>query len=780
MSLLHLVESEISDSIRPDSIRPNGMIGSPQFRVDGLAKVTGRAAYGADHALPGAAYAYLATAPIARGKIQSIDARAARSMPGVLDILTYEEVGSAVKAGKPMLDGGYMSHAVAPLSGKRIHFSGQIVAVAVAESAEIAQAAAEAIVVRYKVEPATATLDSRGAKKVKPKSMGEPELKAGDVEKGLAEADQTVDAWYQTPAQHHNPMELFQATCAWEDDKLTVWESCQNVRGFQHGLAKQLGIKPEKIRVVSPYVGGAFGSRGELGQATALIAFAARRLQRPVKLVATRQQGFTLRTFRAETRHHLKLAADREGHLTALSHESWELTSRDERFAVAGSDSTARLYACPNVRTKVWNVEADRQAPGFMRAPPETPYLFALESAMDELAYKLKMDPLDLRRRNETAIETVTNKPYTSRSLMQCMERGAEVFGWATRDPRPGSMTDRDELVGWGYATAFYPTQVGPAQCTVTLFPDLRARVEVGTHEIGTGIRTVVAQTASDLLGLPLDAVEVCIGDSTLPAASMSAGSNSTASVCSVVAKACEAIRQRIASFAVGAGGGALKGRAEEAVRLVGGGAIAGEHGEPLEVAFRRASKDRPMVEEATNTPHGAPPVIGPMMVRRGRPMILGGSNLKDRMQFAFGAQFVEVRIDRWTGQIRVPRMVGVFAAGRIMNPRTAFAQLNGGQIWGISSALHEATELDLKTARYVNQDLAEYHVPVAADIGEVQTILLEEVDHLVNPLGIKGVGELGVTGVNAAIANAVFHATGLRIRKLPIRVGDLALGSAS
>ncbi len=757
-----------------DSIRPNGVIGTAPPRVDGIAKVTGRALYGADHKVPDTAYAYLTTSPIARGRIRSLDCSAARAMPGVCDILTYKEVGRRIKAGEPLLDGGYMSHAVAPLASNRIHFCGQITAVIIADTFEIAKAAAEVLVFTFKEERPTPDFDAPGAKVVKPKSLGETELKAGDIQHGFTTAIAMVDAWYETPAQHHNPMELFQTTCAWKGDELTVWESTQSVRGAQYGLAKQLGISPKKIRVLSPFIGGAFGSRGELGQYTALIALAAQRLGRPVKLVATRQQGFTLRTFRAETRHHLKLAADGEGHLTALDHESWELTSRNELFATAGSDSTARLYACPNVRTLVHNVETDRQAPGFMRAPPETPYLFALESAMDELAHKLRIDPLDLRRRNETLIETVSNKPYTSRSLLQCIDRGAELFGWSNRNPQPGSMSSSNDLIGYGYATAFYPTQVGPAECRVTITPELRAIVEVGTHEIGTGIRTVVAMTASDLLGIPLDSIEVRIGDSQLPAAPMSAGSNSTASVCTVVAKACEAICRRIAVSAVQNRSSPLKGQGEESVRLIGGKVTSGALSEPLEVALKRAGRGKPIIQNASNNPHGAPPLIGPALVQRGKPVIMGGSNLKDRMQFAFGAQFVEVRIERASGQIRVPRMVGVYAAGRIMNRRTAYAQLSGGQVWGISSALHEATEIHRSSARYVNQDLSEYHVPVAADIGNIETIMLDEVDHLVNPLGIKGLGELGVTGVNAAIANAVFHATGVRIRKLPIRAGDL------
>jgi xanthine dehydrogenase YagR molybdenum-binding subunit len=763
-------------------IQPNGLIGSNPLRIDGLSKVTGRALYGADQPAPNAAHAVLVTSPIARGRITSIDDSAARQVPGVCEILTHRNAAKAIKPNKTMVDGGYMAQSWTPLATPEIHFSGQIIAVVIADSAEIADQAAELLRFTFAADAASATLDSPGNKRVKAVALGETELSAGDIEAGFAAASAIIDACYETPPQHHNPMELFQCTCVWSDDgdELTVYESTQNTRGFQHGIAAQLGIKPAKVRVISPFIGGAFGSRGELGQNTALVALAARRLGRPVKHVATREEGFTLRTFRAETRHHLRLGADAEGHLTALSHDSWELTSRDDTFAVAGSDSTSRLYACPNVRTCVTNIEADRQTPGFMRAPPEMPYLFAMESAMDELAHKLGLDPVELRRRNETSVETVTGKPYTSRSLLQCMDRGAELFGWSRRNPEIGSHSNLTEHIGWGYATAFYPTQMGPAQCTVTLTvvgDAVHARVEVGTHEIGTGIRTVVAMTAADLLGLPLTAVEVVIGDSALPAAPLSAGSNSTATICSVVAIACENLRHRLARSASDSISGPpspLAGVRNEAIRLRDGHLVAGEILEPLAQAVRRAGRRKPLVEKAANTPHGLPPILGNALVRKGKPIIMGGSNMKDRMQFAFGAHFVEVRIDRFTQQIRVPRMVGVFAAGRIMNTRTAWAQLNGGQIWGISSALHEASEVDRRYARYVNQNLAEYHVPVAADIGDIQTLMLPEEDTLVNPLGIKGVGELGVTGVNAAIANAMFHATGKRLRKLPIRPGDL------
>jgi xanthine dehydrogenase YagR molybdenum-binding subunit len=399
---------------------------------------------------------------------------------------------------------------------------------------------------------------------------------------------------------------------------------------------------------------------------------------------------------------------------------------------VAGTDASTRLYACPNVASKVSIVHADRNTPGFMRSPPETPYIFALEVAMDELACALAMDPIELRRVNDTMNEPIRDLPYTSRSLMKCFDEASRAFGWSRRNPKPASMREGDWLIGLGTATTMYPTQMAPATARVTLFPDGSAKIQTATHEIGTGIETALALTVSAKLDVPVERISVEVGDSALPPAPVAGGSNSTASVCTVVAKACDEILDKKAKGA----NGAVEAYAE-------------------------------------NIPHGVKPDAVEKLYQ-GQSSIAGGAKMKDRIQFAFGANFVEVRVHRLTGEVRVPRAVGAFAAGRIVNPTTARSNLMGGMIWGISCALHEATEIDKRYARYVNDDFAEYLIPVNADIGEVQVIMVPEEDNLVNPLGIKGLGELGNVGMNAAVANAVYHATGVRVRELPIRLEHL------
>jgi len=758
-----------------DPHRIDATIGTRTERVDGRLKVTGGARYGADMIVAEPAYAALKTSVIARGEITAIDEGAARAVPGVLDVLTYQNVGGAIEPGKIFSSGGYMGTSIAPLASARVWHDGQIVAVVLAETYEAAREGVERLTVAYREDPPAAGFDSPGAtvQAAKEASEKHEDPAVGDAAGAFAAAPVQIDAWYATPTQHHNPIELFATTCAWTGDELTVWESSQNVYGAKNGLAQQLRMDPDKIRVISPFIGGAFGSRGSLTQRTALIALAARRLNRPVKLVATRQQGFTIATYRAETRHHIKLGADRDGKLVSLTHDGWEVTSRPDNYMVSGTDASTRLYACPNVASNVSIVHADRNTPGFMRSPPEVPYLFALESAMDELAIALQMDPIELRRRNDTMREPIKGLPYTSRSLMACFDQAADAFGWSRRDPRPGAMRDGDWLVGWGCAATMYPTQVAPAAARVWVNPRGQVKVQSAAHDIGTGAYTVVALTAATELGLGLDKIAVELGDTDLPPAPVAGGSNTTASVCTVVAKACRDIRDRIARAAVAAPQGPFAGADPSALALRDG-KLVGPNGasEPIEAAIARVSNGA-IEAYAENIPHGAPP-DGIQRLYRGTSSLAGGAKLKDRIQFAFGAEFVEVRVHALTREIRCPRIVGAFAAGRIVNPLTAESQLMGGLIWGVSSALHEATEIDRRAARYYNTDLAEYLIPVNADIAEARVILVPEEDHEVNPLGIKGLGELGNVGTNAAVANAVYHATGIRIRDLPIRLEKL------
>jgi xanthine dehydrogenase YagR molybdenum-binding subunit len=720
-------------------------IGATVPRIDGRLKVTGGAHYGSDMSVANPAYAFLVTSAIARGRIARLDDTEARAMPGVIEIMTYRNTAGRIKPGEFFMQGtGYVGSSIQPLASDRIEHAGEIVAVVLADRYEIARDAAHRIVMQYEAEPPSAGFGSAGAETVAAKDASktheDPEV--GDAERALQSAAVKVEADYGTPTQHHNPIELFATTCAWDGGKLTIWESSQNVWGYKNGVAQQLGIPPEDIRVISPFIGGAFGSRGALTQRTALIAEAARRIDRPVKLVATREQCFTIASYRAETRHHVKLGADRAGKLVALSHEGWEVTSRRDNYMVAGTDASTRLYACPNIASKVSIVHADRPTPGFMRSPPELPYLFPIESAMDELAYALAMDPVELRRINDTQNEPIKGLPYTSRSLMPCFDAAAKAFGWARRDPKPGSMRDGDWLIGWGCAATMYPTQVAPATARVTLNAQGDVKVQTAAHDIGTGAYTAIALTASDKLGVSLDKIVVELGDSDLPPAPVAGGSNTTASVCNVVAKACEQIRTQLnASNDPFAGRGAIEVYAE-------------------------------------NVPHGVKP-DGIAKLYKGQSSLAGGAKMKDRIQFAFGAEFVELRIHARTREIRCPRIVGVFAAGQIVNATGAESQLMGGMIWGISSALHEATEIDGRTARYYNTDLAEYLIPVNADAVDVQVIVLPEHDDKVNELGIKGLGELANVGTNAACANAVYHATGIRIRELPIRLEKLLDTSA-
>jgi xanthine dehydrogenase YagR molybdenum-binding subunit len=747
-----------------------GLIGKPATRIEGALKVTGQARFASDEAFANSAYAVLVTSAIARGRVRGISLDEARAVPGVLDILTHANVGSEIKS--PV--GPDQGPTTTTLETDRIWHDGQIIGIVLADSLEAAQEAADRVVVDYEAETPSATFDSPGAE-TEPKATNpeSPPPAKGDAASAFASAAVKVDLRYSTPTQHHNPMELFTTTCVWEGPKLIIYEPTQSMYGLKGAVAKQLGLDLANVRTISRYVGGGFGSRGSATSRTAWIAVAARRLRRPVKLAASRADGFTIATYRAETRHHVQLGAERSGKLVSLSHEGWEVTSRPSKYNVAGTDTTARMYASPNIATKVSIVHADRNTPGFMRAPPDTPYMFALECGMDELAYALGMDPIELRRVNDTQTDPVDGRPFSSRALMTCFDQAAAKFRWAERNPKPGSMRDGDWLIGYGCATSCYPSNIGPAAARLSLTPKGKATIQMAGHEIGTGAYTVVAITVADRLGLTIEDVTVLMGDSDLPPVPGAGGSNNAASTTNAAAKACEEIRSRLAAAAVRNNDGPFAGANPGDLKLEGG-ALVGPGGvtEPLATALGRVAGGALEVY-VENVPEGLPPEAAAGLYE-GKMTMSRGTGRKDVTAYAFGAHFIEVRVHELTREIRTPRIVSAFAAGTIVNPLAAYSQFMGGAIWGVSSALHEATEIDPRAARYVNTNLADYLIPVNADIGQLDVIFVPEADSRVNPLGVKGIGEIGIVGMNAAVANAIFHATGKRIRDLPIRIENL------
>jgi xanthine dehydrogenase YagR molybdenum-binding subunit len=746
---------------------PKANMGRPEPRYDARLKVTGQARFGSDVPVSNAAYAFLVTSAIAKGRIKKLDLAQARAVPGILDIFTHENT-SEIKPGK---FGAGASTSIDNLGPEIVH-DGQIIAMVVADTFEAAREGAYKVKATYAVETPSATIDSPGIKIEDATQVSKQHSKLpnkGDANVALAGADVVVDAEYATPTQHHNPLELFTTTCVWSGNRLTIHEPSQFVYGLKNAVAQRLGIEADKVHVISHFVGGAFGSRGGMTPRTALVAFAARKLNRPVKLVPTRDQGFTITTYRAETKHLVRLGATRDGKIVGYSHEGSEVSSRPDPYVVAGVKESAHLYGFGAVQTKVNIVRADRNTPGYMRSPPVVPYIYALESAMDELAEKLGIDPVELRRINDTMTEPIEGKAYSSRSLMKCYDEAAAAFGWKQRNPMPASMRQGDWLIGYGCATAVYPTHVGAVTARVRLTPNGQVTVQTAAHEIGNGVYTVLAQLAAERLTVPVASVTVEVGDSSLPPAPVAGGSNTTASTCSAVLKACNAIRTKI--FETASTRGTVGGPSGD-YSLADGKVVAPDGWlEKLEDVFKRAGVSA-MEEYAEYVPPGVKPeAIGRLY--DGTATQTGGPEGEYAM-YALGAEFVEVRIHARTREIRVPRIVGAFAGGRIMNTRTARSQYMGGMIWGISSALHEATEIDRKRARYVNDNFADYLIPVNADIQQIEVIIVPEEDDKVNPAGVKGIGELANVGTAAAIANAVYHATGKRIRDLPIRLEKL------
>ena len=747
----------------------DGSIGIPVVRRDATAKATGAATYAADHGHVGVAYAALTLSTIARGRITRVDATAAEAVPGVQLVLTHRSMNRDLGSETFVMKGGHMQSSFMPLTSDEVHYAGQIVGLVVADTTEAAEQAARALDLDYAIQPAFAAM---GDPNRTAKPDGEPEVVIGDADAAVARAPVRVDQEYTTPAQHHHPIELYATTASWNDGKLLVESPSQWVIGQRAALATIFGIPAEDVQVVSPYVGGAFGSKATLLPHTVLVAAAAQRLGRPIKLVVPRDAMFTVGSFRPATRNRIALGAERDGTITAMIHEAVGQSAEIDHIAFPGTNVPARMYDIATIRTAESTIATDVNTPGFQRAPAEAASFFAFESAVDELAVALGMDPIELRIKNEPKVDPVKGLPWSSRSLVRCYRRGAELFGWDRRTPGIGSMRTKDGvLIGYGCASATYPSAMAPAAAQVALTGDGLLRVRTAAHDVGTGAYTVLGQVAADVLGVANEMVQVELGNSELPSGPMSGGSVTTGSAGSAVHMAAMALRDKLLQVAT-AEGGPFAGHDQATLRLTSGNIVSADGTAHSLADVLKASPAGSLEASA----EWKPPLMDAGQAQQG---LRGGHAMQGPITathaiYSFGAQFAEVHVDPLLRTMRVARMVGAFACGRVINPRTARSNLVGGMIWGAGFALLEETQVDRPRARFANQDLAGYHIATSADIGEVTAEIVDETDTVVNAIGAKAVGEIGIVGMPAAIANAVYHATGIRVRKTPIRVENL------
>jgi xanthine dehydrogenase YagR molybdenum-binding subunit len=737
-------------------------IGVAASRVDGQVKVTGAARYAAEYNGGDLVHGAVVSSTIAKGRIRRIDASAALALAGVIDVLTHENR-------PPMADDheAYQDELAGPAPGSRpfrplydanILFSRQPVALVVAETSEIAREAAALVRIEYAPDASATDLEQeRGhAFDLAPDSFAlTPSKPRGDAAGAFATAAVRHEAEYFVPTEFHNPMELFGATAIWEGDGvLTVYDKSQGVQNVQRYLCGVLGMESDDVRVMSPFMGGGFGVGLRPQYSVVLAALAALQLERSVRVVLSRPQMYSL-SYRPGSFEHVALGAAADGTLEAMTHEAIAMTSQFEVFARKDTIWGGALYKCANTRFRHQLVRLDVAAASDMRAPGAAVGVYALECAMDELAVALGMDPVELRLKNYSDYDQNSGLPYTSKALRECYRRGAEAFGWSRRNPAPRSMRDGGDLVGLGMATGIWEAIENRFTTRVTLTSNGHAEVSCAASDIGTGTYTIMAQVAAEALGLPLANITARLGDSTLPRAPVEGGSWTAASVANAIVVTCAEVCAELLRCAQKAPNSPLAGLGPDDVVLADGRIVAKQDARrftSIAEAMRRCSVDR-IEREASNAP--------------------GKEDAHARNTHS--AVFAEVRVDEQLGVIRVARVVSAVAAGRIINPKTARSQVLGSVVMGVGMALHEEALTDHRRGRIMNADLAGYHVPVNADVHDIEVIFVDEPDAIINPLGIKGVGEIGIVGVAAAIANAVYHATGKRVRDLPITLDKLA-----
>lgn len=724
---------EMNSAIGTNALDAPGLVGKPLDRVDGRLKVTGGARYAYEMQQENVLYGFVVEASIAKGTIRSIDARAAEQAPGVMLVLTHRNA--------PPQGNGNHRQAHPVLTGPQVTHYGQPVAFVVAESFEQARAAAYLVDVKYDRSSGKYTLRANlnEARIPKPSDAPAADSAVGDFAGAFAGAPVQLDVTYTTPSQSHAMMEPHATIAAWDGDKLILHTANQMLNQGQQAIATTLKIPAENIRLISPFIGGGFGGKLWVNADAILAAIASRQLKRPVKIALTRQQIFHVTTHRSNTIQRLRLATDREGRILAIGHDVFSGNLPSEQTYEGAALQTRTLYAGPNRLTRHRLAPLDIPIASSMRAPGESVGLMALECAMDELAEKLGFDPVELRVRNEPSEDPEMHIPYSSRHLIACMQEGALRFGWDKRNPKPGQIRDGRWLVGMGMAAATRGNPLLRSKANVRLDPDGTATVRMAMTDIGTGTYTILAQIAAEMLGLPIEHVRVELGDTDFPQAAGSGGSWGAGSSGSALFEACSALREKLARTA---------GMDPATARFADGSIASGE-------------QSRKLMD-----------LIGAGMEADGE--IRPGRNNTDFSQQSYGAHFAEVGVDADTGEVRVRRMLGVFTAGRVLNAKTARSQAIGGMVFGVGAALHEELTLDPRFGHFVNHDLAEYHVPVHADIPAIDAIFLAELDDKSNPLKSKGVGELGICGAGASIANAVYNACGARIRDYPITLDKL------
>ncbi|SHJ94637.1 xanthine dehydrogenase YagR molybdenum-binding subunit [Roseomonas rosea] len=735
-------------------------VGSPRSRVDGKLKVTGAARYAAEYTAPDLAQGYVVNSAIAKGRITSIDISAAMAVPGVIQVFTHQNRPRTAWRSKAYQDEvAPPGTPFRPLYDEKILYSGQPIALVVAEDFEIARYAASLVRVTYEAEGHQTDLEKVRMQAYKPpktRSGMAPAPDRGDAEAGFGASPVRVSADYRIAIEHHNPMEPHAATVVWDGDgKITVYDKIQGVQNTQSYITHVFGLSQDDVHVLSPFVGGAFGSGLRPQYQLFLAVMAALELKRSVRVTLTRDQMFTF-TYRPDGLQEMSIGANPDGMLQAIRHDVVSNTSTFEDYQEMIVGWSSMMYHCENVSTTYKLAQIDTYTPGDMRAPGAPTGMFALESAMDELSYKLGMDPLQLRLRNYAEIDEATGKPFSSKELRAAYQLGAERFGWSKRSPEPRSMKEGRELVGWGMASGMWEAQMQKTSARAVLTIDGKLEVGTATADIGTGTYTILTQIAADALGLPMEKVTAKVGDSKLPFSPVEGGSWAAASAGTAVTLACNTVRETLFGYARGMEGSPLA------------------NAEIGRVAFRDGRIE--LVSDPTRFVTIQDAMVAGKVHRieaeeTGSPSRINQARYSG---FTHSAIFAEVRVDEELGRVRVTRVVDAVAAGKILNPKTARSQILGGVVFGIGMALHEESMMDHHLGRFMNHNIAEYHIPANADVEGIEVIFVEEHEDKLNPIGVKGLGEIGIVGTAAAIANAVYHATGKRIRHLPITVDRL------